>query len=330
MLSLSFPVSSVGKESTCNAGDPGSIPELGRSAGEGIGYPLQYCWASLVAKPVKNLPAMRETWVGNIRERLATPVFWPAKFNRLYSPWGHKELDTTQQLSLSLFSAPDSSTLSNKGERGCLHWNKQHPYKRQSASQQCWIISPKLLSSVQSLSCAQIFAIPRTAAHQASLSITNSWSLLKLMSIESMMPSNHLGLCHPLLLPPSVFPSIRVFSDESVLLMRWPKYWSFSFSISPSIEYSGLISFRMDWLDLLIVQGALKSLHLHHSSKAQILRHSAFFIVQLSHPYITTAKTIALARQTIVGKVMSLLFNMLSRFVLVFLPRNKCLLMSQL
>ena len=150
---------------------------------------------------------------------------------------------------------------------------------------------------------------PWTAAHQASLSITNSQSLLKLMSIESVMPSNHLILCHPLLLPPSMFPSIRVFSNESLLRIRWPKYWSFSFSISPSHEYSGLISFRIDWLDLLAVQGTLKSLLQHHSSKASVLQHSAFFIVQLSHPYMTTGKTIALTRQTFVGKVTSLPFN---------------------
>ena len=146
-----------------------------------------------------------------------------------------------------------------------------------------------------------------TAAHQASLSITNSWSLLKLMSIESVMPSNHLILCHPLPLPPSIFPSIRVFSSESVLRIRWPKLWSFGFSVSPSNEYSGLISFRMDWLDLLAVQGPLKSLLQHHSSKASILWRSAFFIVQLSRPYMTTGKTIALTRRTFFGKVMSLL-----------------------
>ena len=145
------------------------------------------------------------------------------------------------------------------------------------------------MSSVQFLSHVQLFTIPWTAAHQA-LSITSSRSLLKLMSIESVMPSNHLILCHPLLLPASVFPSIRVFSDESVLRIRWPKYWSLSFSISPSNEYSGLISFRMDWLDLLGVQGTLKSLLQHHSSKASVLWHSAFFIVQLSHPYMTTGK----------------------------------------
>ena len=149
---------------------------------------------------------------------------------------------------------------------------------------------------------------PWTAAHKASLSITISWSLLKLMSIESVMPSNHLILCCPLLLPLSILPSIRVFSDESVLHMRWPKYWSFSFSISPSNEYSGLISFRIDWFDIFAVQGTPKSLLQHHSSKASILQLSAFFMAQLSHPYMTTGKTIALTRYTFVGKVMSLLF----------------------
>ena len=164
---------------------------------------------------------------------------------------------------------------------------------------------------------------PWTAAHKASLSITNSLSLLKLMSIEPVMPSNHLILCRPLLLPPSILPSIRVFSNESVLHIRWPNYWSFSFTISPSNEYSVLISFRMDWLDLLAVQGTLKSLLQHHSSKALILWCPAFFIVQLSHPYMTTGKTKALTRWTFVGKVMSLLFNMLSRLVIAFLPRSK-------
>ena len=182
-------------------------------------------------------------------------------------------------------------------------------------------------SSVQLL---WLFVTPWTVARQASLSITNSQSLLKLMSIESVMPSNHLILYHLLLLPPSIFPSIRVFSNESVLRIRWPKYWSFSFNISPSNEYSGLISFRLDWLDLLAVQGTLKSPLQHHSSKASILRRSAFFIVQLSHPYRTTGKAIALTRWTFVGKVMSLFFNMLSRLVITFLPRSKCLLISWL
>ena len=184
-------------------------------------------------------------------------------------------------------------------------------------------------SSVQKLSCVRFFASPCTAGYQSSPSITNSQSILKLIPIESVMPSDHLTLCHPHLLPPSIFASIRVFSDESALHIRWP-YWSFGFSISPSNEYSGLISFRMDWLDLLAVQGTLKSLLQHHSSKESILWHSAFFIVQLSHPYMTTGKTRALARRTIVGKVISLLFNMLSSLVITFLPRSKHLLISWL
>ena len=155
-------------------------------------------------------------------------------------------------------------------------------------------------NSVQPLSHVQIFATPWTAARKASLSFTNSRSLLKLMSIQLVMPSNHLILCYPLLLLPSLLPIIRVFSNKPDLCIRWPKYWSFSFSINPSNEYSGLISFRIDWLDLLAVQGTLKSLFQHHSSKASILQHSAFFTVQLSHPYITTGKTIALTRWTFV------------------------------
>ena len=185
-------------------------------------------------------------------------------------------------------------------------------------------------SSVQSLRRVRLFATPWTAACQASLSITNTLSLLKLMSILSVIPSNHLILCHSLLFPPSSFPSIRVFSSESVLCNRWPNYWSFSFSISPSNEYSGLISFRMNWLDHLAVQGTLDSLLQHHSSKPSILLLSAFFIAQLSHPYMTTEKAIALIRWTFVGKVMSLLFNMLSRLVITFLPKSKHLLISWL
>jgi len=186
------------------------------------------------------------------------------------------------------------------------------------------------IRSVQLLSHVQLFATPWTAACEASLSITNSQSLPKLMSIESVMPSNHLILCCPLLLLPSIFPKIRVFSNESALHIRSPKYWSCSFNISPSNEHPGLISFRMDWLDLLAVQGTLKSLFQHHSSKASVLQHSAFFIVQLSHPYMTTGKTIALTRWTFVGKVISRLFNMLYRLVITFLPRSKCLLISWL
>ena len=189
---------------------------------------------------------------------------------------------------------------------------------------------PNHIQSVQSLSHVRLFATPWTAALQASLSITNSRSSLKLMSIELVMPSNHLILCHPLLLLPSIFPSIRVFSNESALHIRWPKYWNFSFSISPSNEHSGLISFRINWLDPLAFQGTLKSLLQHHSSKASILWHSAFFIVQLSYPYVTTGKTIALTRCTFVSKVVSLLFNMLSRLVITFLPGSKHLLISWL
>ena len=187
-----------------------------------------------------------------------------------------------------------------------------------------------MVLSVQLLSCVRLFATPWIAARQASLSITNSRSSLKLTSIQSVMPSSHLILCRLLLLLPPIPPSIRVFSNESSLRMRWPKYWSFSFSIIPSKEHPGPISFRMDWLDLPAVQGTLKSLFQYHSSKASILRHSAFFTVQLSHSYMTTGKTIALTRRTFVDKVMSLLFNMLSRLVITFLPRSKDLLISWL
>ena len=170
-------------------------------------------------------------------------------------------------------------------------------------------------SSVQSFSHVWLFATPGTAACQALQSVTNSWSLLKLMSIKTLMPSNHLILCHPLLLLPSIFPSIRIFSNESVLHIRWPKYWSFNLSISPCNEYSALISFRIDWFDLLVVQGTFKSLLQHHSLKLSVLWCSVFFTVQLSHPYMSTAKIIDLTRWTFVGKLMSLLFNMLSRSV---------------
>ena len=189
---------------------------------------------------------------------------------------------------------------------------------------------PVQFSSVQSLSPVRLFATPWTAAQQASLSITYSRSSLKLTSIKSVMPSSHLILCSPLVLLPPIPPSIRVFSNESTLHMRCPKYWSLSFSIIPSKEIPGLISFRMDWLDLLAVQGTLKSLLQHHSSNASILQGSAFFTVQLSHPYMTTGKTIALTRWTFVGKVISLLLNVLSRLVITFLPRSKCLLISWL
>ena len=198
------------------------------------------------------------------------------------------------------------------------------------ASSSEWKDGNYQFSSVQSLSHVWLFATLWTTVHQISLSITNSRSPPKPMSIESVMPSNHLILCHPLLLLPSIFPSIRVFSNESALHNRWPKYLSFSFNINPSSEHSGLISFRMDWLDLLAVQGTLKSLLQYHSSIVSILPCSVFFTVQLSHPYMTTRKTIALTRWTFVDKVMSLLFNMLSMLVITFLPRSKCLLISWL
>jgi len=182
-------------------------------------------------------------------------------------------------------------------------------------------------SSVQSLSHVWLFATPWTTAREAPLSITNSRSLPKPMSIELVMPPNHLILCLPRLLLPSTFPSIRVFSNESAFRIRWPKYWTFSFNISPMNEHPGLISFRMDLLDLLAVQGVHKSLHQHYNSKASNLLCSHFFIVELSYPYMTTGKTIALTRRTFVGKVMSLLLNMLSRLVTTFLPRSKHLLL---
>ena len=187
-----------------------------------------------------------------------------------------------------------------------------------------------MFSSVQSLSRVRFFATLWIAARQASLSSTSSQSSLKLMSIESVMPSSHLILCHPLLLLLPISPSIRLFSSESTLRMRWPKYWSFSFSISPSSERPGLISFRMDWFDLLAVQGTLKSLLQHHSSKASILQYPAFNTVHLSHSYMTTGKTIALTRRIFLGKVMSLLLNTISRLVITFLPRSKHLLVSRL
>ena len=190
-----------------------------------------------------------------------------------------------------------------------------------------WCMSIQF-SSVQWLSCVRLFATPWIAARQASLSITNSQTSLRLTSIESVMPSSRLILCRPLLLLPPIPPSIRVFSNESVPHMRWPKDWSFSFSISSSSEYSGLISYTIDWFDILAVQGTLKSLLQHHSSKGSVLQCSAFFMVQLSHPYMTTGKTIALTIWAFVGKVMSLLFSTLPRLVIAFLPRSKCFLIS--
>ena len=213
-----------------------------------------------------------------------------------------------------------------------IRWIIKKAREFQKTSISALLTMPKPLtvfSSVQLLGSVRLFVTPWIAAHQASLSITNSRSSLKLTSIESVLPSSHLIICRPLLFLPPIPPSIRIFSNESTLHMRWPKYWSFSFSIILSKEIPGLI-FRMDWLELLAVQGTLKSLLQHHSSKASILRLSAFFTVQLSHPYMTPGKTIALTRQTFVGKVMSLLLNMLSRLVITFFPRSKRLLISWL
>ena len=258
----------------------------------------------MVAQPWGNtLPAAREEWAG---AGLPTP-----KLDCLCGPCEHR----SEAQGAAHKAPPASRSLHEIAENALtLAWELA------SLSSLGWA-DLFLFSSVQSLSCVQLFATPWAAARQDTLSITNSWSLLKLMSTESVMPSNHLILSRPHLLLPSIFPSIRVFSHESALCIRWPKYWSFSFNISN--EYSGLISFRMDWLNFLAVQGTLKSLLQHHSSKASVLQRSALFIVQLSHPYMTTGKTIALTRWTFVGKVMSLLFNMLSRVVITFLPRSK-------
>ena len=251
-----------------------------------------------------------------------TAVFFPGKFDgqrslASYNPWRCKELDTTDTFPReeSTFSFCINDYSHHAVCRiyriyfylliSCTHLPDQLPLG--TAHQISVSVGP-----VKSLSRVPFFATPWTVAHQASLSITNSESLLKLMSIESC-PSNHLILCRPLLLPPSIFPSIRVFSSESALRIRWPKYCHFSFIISPSNDYLGPISVRIDWLDLLTVQGILKSLLQHHSSEASVFPCSAFFIVQLSDPYITTGKTIALTRRTFVSRVMSLLFNMLSR-----------------
>ena len=245
----------------------------------------------------------------------------------LQRPWREEKalLEGIKRWWLVSLSAEDKSSLWGG-------WWDRPPHSSLVSHMRQFLLHPKsngggkmmrcIHHSVQSLSCVRLSATQRTAARQASLFITNSQSLPKLMSIESVMPSNHLILGHHLLLPPSIFPSIRAFSNESTLHIGWPNYWSFSFNISTSNEHSGLI-FRMDWLDLPAVQGTLKSLLQHHSSKASILWHSAFFIVQLSHPYMTTGKIIALTRWTFVDKVMSLLFNMLSRLVITFLPRSK-------
>ena len=279
-----FPGASAGKESACNAGDPGSIPGSRRSPGERdrlpapvfLGFPCGSDGkeSSCNVEYLGSIPGLGRSHRGGYGSLLQYSCLKNPHGQRYlagYSPWGHKQSDMTER----------------------LNWTE-------------------------------------TAAHQASWSFSISWSLLKLMFIESVMPSNHLILCCPLLFPPSVFPRIRVFSNESVVLIRWPKDWSFSFRISPSNEYSGLISFRIDWFHFLAVQGTLRSLLQHHSSKASIIWCSVFFMVQLSHLCTHTGKTIALTIWTCACKVMSVLFNMLSRLVIAFLPRCKRLLISWL
>ena len=274
-----------GIESTCNARDTDLNPGLGRSPRVGNGNPLQY------------------SHLGNPKDRGA---WWSAVYEVTKSQtWLTKQQQFTTSYSKIL------TIIHIK-----VLWEIIHTHEINSSMLSLWLIN--IISSVKLLSHVWLFATPQTTAGQASLSITYSRSLLKLMFIELDMPSNHHILCRHLLLLLPIFPSIRVFSSQSVLHTRWPKYWSFS----SSNEYSGLISFVMDWLDLLAVQRTLKSLLQHHSSKASILWCSAFFIVQLSHPYMTTGKTIYLTRWTFVGKVMSLLFNMLSRLVIAFLPKS--------
>ena len=272
---------------------------------------------------------------------------WRDEPRRLHSPWGHKELDMTECITRSHASLQQTYINPNLADADylqcqCTKYRRMCCMKVEnyvkflkihgSIIRLCyvWYYILITVNSVQSLSCVQLFATPWTTERQASLSITNSQNLPRLMSTELVMPSNHLILCHPLLLLPSIFPNIRVFSNKTALRIRCPKYWSFSFNISSSNEHPALISFRMDWLDLFAVQGALKSLLQHPSLKALILRCSAFFMVQLSYPYMTTGKTIALIRWTFVSKVMSLLFHMLSKLVIAFLPRSKCLLISWL
>ena len=259
---------------------------------------------------------------------LAWKIPWMEEPGRLYSPWGRRRVG--HNLATNTFNIFNIYILIFCIKFEICEALFLEIFFLSPAFGGLYIIEPLEVALVQSLSRVWLFAAPWTAARQASLSITNSWSLLRLMSFESVMPSNHLSLCLPLLLLPSVFSSIRVFSNELALCIRWPKYWSFSFSISSSNEYSGLIYFRIDWFDLLAVKGTLKNLLQHHSSKASVLRLSAFFMVQHSHPYMNTGETIPLTIWTFVGKMMSLVFNMLYRFVIAFLPRSKCLLISWL
>ena len=308
------------KKLACNVGEAGLIPGSGRSTGEVNGNPLQYsCLGNLMDRGVWQAIAH-----GVAKELDMT--YWLNNNNLLYT---EKPFESTKKpLSANKQVQQCETNTAKSAYFYTLTMNNLQMILKKQLLINC--INKNKITSVQLLSCVWLFVTPWTAACQASLSITNSQRLLKLTSIESVIPSNHLILCHTLLLLPSIFPSIRVFSSESVLHIRWPKYWSISFSISPSNEYSGLISFRTDWIDLLAVQGTLKSLLQHHSSKTSVLQRSVFFTVQLSHPYLTTRKTIALNRWIFVGKVMSLLFNMLSRLVITFLPRSKHLLISWL
>ena len=307
----------------------------GRSAGKGIGYPLQYSWIPLwfswqrICLQCERLGF--DPWVGKIhwrKEQLPTPVFWPGEFHGVHGVTkSQTQLSGFCFTSIHMFNrvtVPYTETQHGKSTMCCTVLSCS------VISDSLWphgLYTSILKSSVQFLSHVQIFANSWTVARQAFLSIINFQSLPKLMPIELVMPSNHLVLWCPLLL--LLYQHQGLFK-WSALRIRWPKYWSFSFSIIYSNEHSGLNSFRMDWLDPLEVQGTLKSLLQHHSSKASILGCSAFFIVQFSHPYMTTGKTIAFTRQTFVGKVMSLLFNMLSRLVVTFLPRSKHLFISWL
>ena len=326
-------VALVVKNPPANAGyvrDMGLIPESGRSPGKGNGNPL---WDSCLENPMdrgvwhaismgsQKVPCGFDPWVGHN---------WVSEHT--FFLMGHTSTVLKNQKCIIKYEIRSGSHTSVPHLPSLFLQTKQglvcslHRKPNSDSKYLLWV----QFSSVQSLSHVWLFATPWTAAHQASLSVTNPWCPPKPMSIESVIPFNHLILCRPLLLLPLIFLSIRVFSNESALHIRWPKYWSFSFNISPSNEYPGLISFMMDWLDLLAVQGTLKSLLQYHSSKASIFQRSAFFIVQLSHPYMTTGKIIALTKRTFVDKVMSLLFNMLSRLVITFLPRSKHLLISWL
>ena len=282
---MGFLGGSDSKESSCNTGDLGSIPGLGRSPGEGNSYPLQYTGLENSRDCIVHGVTKSQTWL-SFTQMLFT----------------HK-----QKIICGTIWRNVDGTASDSDTRDYLLYNNYFGNKYLN------LRLPALFSSVQFSRSVHVwlFATLWTAARQASLSITNSRSSPKAMSIESVMPSSHLILCCPLFLLPPILPSIRVFSNESALCIRWPKYWSFSFNISHSSEHPGLISFRMDWLYLLALQGTLKSLLQHHSSKASILWHSDFFIVQLSYPYMTIGKAIDLTRWTFVDKVMSLLFNIL-------------------